>query len=208
MWEQGKKQLWRIPLDLYVTLLGPEKVRTLTVKRGYMTLQDKTLSPEPRIYHAYYTDLDDGRRHELADDKHDVVINPFKPDTVIVLDKRGGILGAAPLSVAAPRHDEDAVKSQMGLIASRRADLMMDYKVRNAPARESVAALKDHNDAVLRLARQQHDALPDDQDALPGAPSVPGVDVFAAPSLPDREDEPEPEAGAEYHISLEDMIPG
>ena len=58
-----------------------------------MTLQDKTLSPEPRIYHAYYTDLDDGRRHELADDKHDVVINPFKPDTVIVLDKRGGILG-------------------------------------------------------------------------------------------------------------------
>lgn len=49
-----------------------------------------------------------------------------------------------------------------------------------------MAALKDHNDAVLRLARQQHDALPDDQDALPGAPSVPGVDVFAAPSLPDR----------------------
>lgn len=208
VWEQGKKQLWRIPLDLYVTLLGQEKVRTLTVKRGYMTLQDKTLSPEPRIYHAYYTDLDDGRRHELADDKHDVVINPFKPASVIVLDKRGGILGAAPLSVAAPRHDEDAVKSQMGLISSRRADLMMDYKVRNTPARASVASIKEHNDAVLRLARQQHDALPDDRDALPGAPSVPGVDVFAAPSLPDREDEPEPEAGAEYHISLEDMIPG
>ena len=45
-------------------------------------------------------------------------------------------------------------------------------------------------------------------DALPGAPSVPGVDVFAAPSLPDREDEPEPETEAEYHLSLEDMIPG
>lgn len=72
------------------------------------------------------------------------MINPFKPDTVIVLDKRGGILGAAPLSVAAARNDEDAVKSQMGLIASRRADLMMDYKVRNAPARESAAALKEH----------------------------------------------------------------
>lgn len=25
VWEQGKKQLWRIPLDLYVTLLGPER---------------------------------------------------------------------------------------------------------------------------------------------------------------------------------------
>ena len=130
-----------------------------------------------------------------------------KPDTVIVLDKRGGILGAAPLSVAAARNDEDAVKSQMGLIASRRADLMMDYKVRNAPARESVVALKEHNDAVLRLARQQPDSLPDDRDALPGAPSVPGVDVFAAPSLPDM-DEPETDAVTEYHISLEDMIPG
>lgn len=74
--------------------------------------------------------------------------------------------------------------------------------------RESVAALKDHNDAVLRLARQQPDALPDDRDTLPGAPSVPGVDVFAAPSLLDMGDEPEPEAGTEYHISLEDMIPG
>lgn len=152
VWSRGVSRLRRIPLDLYAYLLGDEKRRTVSVRKGYITLQDKSLSPEPRLYHARVIDLDSGRGRELSDDKYDIVFNPYNPASLIIMDARGGILGEAPLAVAAPRNDEDAVHRQMGLIASRKADLMRDYKIRNTEARDNAQALRDHNDAVIAEA--------------------------------------------------------
>ena len=211
VWQRGLPRLTRLGLDGYAMMVDDShNRRELTVRRGYLTLQDKRLAPEPHYYHALVRHDDAIDRPLKEGEKYEAIINPYDLTHLIMLDARGRILGEAPQSVAAPRNDEAAVKREMGVIAHRRSLLLEDYRVRHEPDRAAAAALREHNAAAIAEA----DGTAEKKSSL--TPAQKGMATRLANSVGDEIDvldlpeapapQPVPELPGDPDINIDNII--
>lgn len=147
VWEAGKRKLVKLPLSVYVDLIGDDRDfgRTVTVRDGLIRVQDKMIANgESLIYEAIA--CQDGEQPLRLRDNHKyrVVMNPYAPEELIIFDDSGRILGAAPQYVKVSPLD-DALYKQIGKVEARKAQDMARQKARWEPVNNHVAARREHN---------------------------------------------------------------
>lgn len=150
VWHSGKKDLVKIPLSLYVDLIGDDRDfgRTVTVRAGLLTVQDKFIFDGEKIHYlaeAHYM----GEVRYLQDDRqYRVIMNPYAPHELIVLDDHGSILGLAPQYTRVSALDENIYErigeiNHKKLIAQRkqraRYEAINDYQEERRERNREVA---------------------------------------------------------------------
>lgn len=190
VWERGKGNLERIPLTVYMDLLSMvgegEKsfVRTPTVHGGHIVLQNKLVSPAPLYYRAEcITPL--GRRILLGDgEKVHVVLNPYAPEALVLLDERGGILGECPQAVRADLGNMEAIYEEVGRTRAENVARQTGQRARWQVERSRVESIHAANRAIMQQAglaprTTRAKALPSAQaDVVADAMAASDIDVF------------------------------
>lgn len=198
VWERGKGELVRIPLTVYVDMLGWVKdlTREVRVRGQGITIQDKWVSSDPMFFsNELYTPT--GRRLMLGEgERVRVVFNPYCTEALVVLDERGGILGEVPAITPVQMGDKEALYEQIGRTAEVNARRLVEQQSRWHAETRRVEGIRERNRAIAveggLLPAPRQDGLPAPRRAARRAPAAAaGVDVFtgmgdvpAAPALP------------------------
>lgn len=219
VWQTQAPGLAKLPLSLYAMLLGEDCTRSVKVRRGYMTIQDKELCPEPRLYKAQIYTPQSRWEYLNNEETYDVVLNPYDAAHLIIKSARGGIKGEAFLDIPVSRANQTAVEHAIGRVAAHKTALMSDLRSRHTQDRAEVAALKAYNDDIITLAqgglaKAEQEAITltgTEQRAVTREAKIhtPHVDIFAGlGSLPDASDNQAPATSFESTpvIALDDII--
>lgn len=198
VWERGRSELVRIPVSVYVDLLRSCKEfgREARVYGGLIKVQSKLVSPEPLVYLASVV-TPDGRTLLLGEEERvNILFNPYAPESIMVLDDKGRIIGEAELWKRVPLADAEALHEQIGRAAAVNARRLAAQRANWQGETDRVAAIRERNRALAveggLLPAPRQDGLPAPRRAARRAPAAPaGVDVFtgmgnvpAAPALP------------------------
>ena len=156
VWERGKGELARIPLALYVELLALASTdrekslgRTVRVRGGLVTVQNRLISPEPLHYQAEcYTPA--GRRILLGEGEEvRVVMNPYATESLVLLGERGEVLGECPQYTRADLGDMEAVYAQIGRTREVQVARQAQQRARWQGERGRVEAIHAANRALV-----------------------------------------------------------
>lgn len=154
VWTGGSTGLLKMPLSIYVDFIGDEGDfgRTVKVRKGVLTVQDKDISPEPLIYKSQvrlglepYRELQEGAEYH-------VVINPYNVNALVVLDDRKRILGEAPLYTRIAKLDTEEIYRETGRTAARIEQMTGEQQARFASDNAGVEGMKQHNLAIAQAA--------------------------------------------------------
>lgn len=188
VWERGAANLTRIDLPLYVQLLrmaGGNFDRKTKVRGALITLQNRYISPAPIHYQAACI-TPAGRRILLGEGEEvRVVLNPYAPEALVLLDERGGILGECPQAVRADLGNMEAVYEQIGRTHAENVARQTAQRARWQGERTRVESIHAANRAIMQQAglaprtAPRAKALPPAQaDVVADAMAATDIDVF------------------------------
>lgn len=215
VWERGEKDLVKIPLALYVDLIGDERDfgRRVRVDRGMITVRDQYINGgEPITYLAKVKGVE-GSRHLSDGDEYRVIMNPYATTEIVVMDEDGSIMGVAPEWTRVTPLDEEELYKRVGKASSLKTRDQAAQRARYASLNEEVDARRSYNRAIMdevrgqaKLARSrritdlpdepEHEGHDDDLEGLRGETSRRLGDSFSGgeshdattyPELPDAD---------------------
>ena len=137
VWEQGKRELVRLPRRSCVSIVDPEfAIEKKVSDRLEFEFFDRTISPEPMSFIARAQDAQ-GRNIELKrGEVYLCFLNPLNPDYLQVCEahgaRRGAWIGEAHRTIIASRHDVDALVRNYGQVMAATAHSKADVARRAA----------------------------------------------------------------------------
>jgi len=199
VWEQAKPHLVRLPLVHAPRILGPANAFPCTVNRSrelWITF------PDTRQRVRYSPELHDfsSPLSRILPAGENLLLYPLAASPVaVVCSPDGRPLGYVAQFSQASHADRPSILRQIGQTEHVRALMERDMKDRHAPDAAEIAAMKAHNDAILRQAR----ALPEPPKpsrALSAASALATLDAISPDAPPDS-----PET-ADTSTSLDDIF--
>lgn len=188
VWKSGCAELVRLPDPVICELLGPDLATPRRVNAGYFEFEDENLGPGTFRYLSRCTDMA-GRVFELRDqEKYEVVVNPFSPDTLYITDAAGRFLGTCQRDQRVCRGDLEALQRRAGEVRAREAELFANLRRRHSPMTEEHLAARESNLRIAESALQtRKTAKLDTQAAAVGAAILETEPTYSHPPEPPAE---------------------
>lgn len=183
VWNTAKNKLVRIPLSLYVDLIGDDRDfgRTITVRDdGLIRVRDAYVEAGDELIYLAEIHQDGHPPIPMTrGQQYRVIINPYASHELIVQDQSGRILGMAPKYTTVSPLGEDIYK-QIGRTESRKAQDIARQRARWETYNTHVATRQEHN---RNLAEEGGVAPRRPRRTLPPAGNLPDSDYTPAEPL-------------------------
>lgn len=148
VWRNGRGELVRADHAMVADLIGPDLARERKVSGSYIEFEDAEVSAGTLVYEARVV-TPQGRERELPrGERYGMLVNPFEPSALLVLDAKGRCLGHAAQVRRVCLADESALERAMGRKNERNAQLLEPMRGRWADEEAATVELRRHNAAL------------------------------------------------------------
>jgi len=145
VWNHGRAQLTRVPVDLMPILLGLEFGVEKTVSGGYITIEDSEIDSEPLRF-PVWTDSLRLRNGE----KFLTFLNPYRPDALVLTDVKGRVVGVLDRQDVPSRSDYVGVERQLGAARHEERERLLEIGVRHIDKADRKLQMHRNNLALAR----------------------------------------------------------
>lgn len=201
VWAQGRRELLRANAVIIADILGEDEGKERKVHGSYFRFQDSDIDTDELFYESRITTLD-GRQEELkSGEKYLTMVNPYAPETLIVLDARRRCLGTAGRVHRVCHADIEGKKAMWARNAERTADQLTPLRERWESEEKATTDLRENNAALGFRGAKKRDGT---QRRDSGGREAAALDKKNQPRIPKAQDEPEPASAIEDLIGDDD----
>lgn len=145
VWGQGRRDLLRANATMIADIIGEDEGKERKVKGSYFRFHDSDIDTDELFYESRIRRLD-GREEELRDgEKFLTLVNPYAPESLIVLDARGRCLGTAGRVHRVSHADHDGKIAMWARNAERTSDQLAPLRERWEGKEREAQDLREHN---------------------------------------------------------------
>lgn len=150
VWDRGCGALTRLRPHLICTMLAPYFSRERErVDGAYFVFEDDEIAPG-RLWYEARMQTPEGVWEELRDgERFNVLVNPFAPQALFVMDCQGRYLGVAPRYERADRADLESIHRANGHQAARTVARLARVRADLQPEADAMQSMRKHNAEVL-----------------------------------------------------------
>jgi hypothetical protein len=149
VWKAGSAGLRRLSHAGAAVLLGPDLARERSVTAGLIEFEDADIGAGKHAYLARAT-TPMGNTVSLRDgERYACLANPFAPDHLLVLDAKGGFIGACKRWDRIRRDDVEGLHRKMGEVAHLEKERLTELARIGAKDTRDRIALHEHNARIL-----------------------------------------------------------